>query len=168
MLSCPRLPSVWATLLRTHDQGLQPETGWRDQGRLGRPRESGDGTNSSPNCQVATLNCMYTTPIPNPANPGFDYAYLDPTAQILERKQHNRRSIPLPNGSLLRPAAGNTRRIRHSDRLRRISGKVRRDPRRQGPCGSDLLPYHYRVNSQRRRQHQLDRNQSAAARRMPT
>ena len=50
------------------------------------------GTNTSPNCQVATLNCMYTTAIPNPANPGFDYAYLDPTAaNFLNVKQHNRR-----------------------------------------------------------------------------
>ncbi len=66
------------------------------------------GTNSSPGCQVATLNCMYTTAIPNPANPGFDYAYLDPTAKnILNVTNTIGVSVPLPNNGLLTTGGGN-------------------------------------------------------------
>ncbi len=58
------------------------------------------GTNSSPNCAVATLNCMNTVAISNPANPGFSYAYLDPTAKnFLNVSNTIGVSIPLPNGA---------------------------------------------------------------------
>jgi hypothetical protein len=64
------------------------------------------GTNSSPNCKVATLNCMYTTAIPNPANPGFDYAYLDPTAaNFLNIHNTIGVSVPLPTGATV-PSSG--------------------------------------------------------------
>src|ERR1035437_1325889 len=64
------------------------------------------GTNSSPNCQTAKPNCMYTTAIPNPANPGFNYAYLDPTAaNFLNVKNTIGVSVPLPN-STLTPSSG--------------------------------------------------------------
>jgi Carboxypeptidase regulatory-like domain len=64
------------------------------------------GTNSSPNCQTAKPNCMYTTAIPNPANPGFSYAYLDPTAaNFLNISNKIGVSVPLPN-STLTPSSG--------------------------------------------------------------
>jgi hypothetical protein len=64
------------------------------------------GTNSSPNCQVATLNCINTVAIANPANPGFAYAYLDPTAKnFLDVNNKIGVSVPLPN-STLTPSSG--------------------------------------------------------------
>jgi hypothetical protein len=66
------------------------------------------GTNSSPNCVVATLNCINTVAIPNPANPGFSYAYLDPTAKnILNVTNTIGVSVPLPNNGLLTTGGGN-------------------------------------------------------------
>ena len=64
------------------------------------------GTNTSPNCIVATLNCMYTTAIPNPSNPGFYYAYLDPTAaNFLNVSNTIGVSVPLPTGAAV-PSSG--------------------------------------------------------------
>jgi hypothetical protein len=64
------------------------------------------GTNSSLNCVVATLNCMNTVAIPNPANPGFSYAFLDPTAKnFLNVTNTIGVSIPLPN-STVQPSSG--------------------------------------------------------------
>ena len=70
------------------------------------PANQVKGTNSSPNCVVATLNCMYTTAIANPANPGFDYAYLDPTAaNFLNVNNKIGVSVPLPTGVAV-PSSG--------------------------------------------------------------
>jgi hypothetical protein len=64
------------------------------------------GTNSSPNCVVATLNCINTAAIPNPANLGFNYAYLDPTAaNFLNVKNTIGVSVPLPTGATV-PSSG--------------------------------------------------------------
>jgi hypothetical protein len=64
------------------------------------------GTNTSPNCVVATLNCINTVAIPNPANPGFSYAYLDPTAaNFLNVKNTIGVSVPLPTGAAV-PSSG--------------------------------------------------------------
>jgi hypothetical protein len=64
------------------------------------------GTNTSSHCQVPTANCMYTTAIPNPANPGFSYAYLDPTAaNFLNVNNKIGVSVPLPTGAAV-PSSG--------------------------------------------------------------
>jgi len=70
------------------------------------PANQVKGTNSSPNCAVATLNCMNTVAIANPSNPGFSYAYLDPTAQnFLNVSNKIGVSVPLPTGVAV-PSSG--------------------------------------------------------------
>jgi len=70
------------------------------------PANQVNGTNSSPNCHVATLNCINSVAIPNPANPGFSYAYLDPTAaNFLNVNNKIGVSVPLPTGAAV-PSSG--------------------------------------------------------------
>jgi len=72
------------------------------------PANQVDGHNTSPGCAaVATPNCMNTTAIANPNNPGGFYAYLDPVASNFDNI-HNTFgvSVPLSASGTLEPSSG--------------------------------------------------------------
>ena len=73
-----------------------------------------DGTNSSPNCAVARLNCIPAGP-PGPNR-----------CKFRQRNQHNRcfRPVAQRRGAAIERRRKIHHRIRHSDRLRRIPGQV--------------------------------------------
>ena len=105
--SRPRPPSAWATLPADTFTVYTPGTAHIAANQV-------DGTNSSPNCQVATLNCI-------------PQALLDTTIANIDNVSNTiGSSIPLPNGAL-KPATGGGAYAglsSHPDNGKRIPGQV--------------------------------------------
>ena len=105
-----------------------------------------DGTNSSPNCQVATLNCI-------------PQALLDTTISNFDNVSNTfGSSVPLPNGAL-KPATGGgayTGVFTTPTTANEYLGKYDQVSRRQRPCDSDILLCQERARQQPRRQRPVD------------